>query len=225
MGGRVAAVHVQEGQRVQKDQVLVELEPFDLLERLQQAEANLAAQQANFDRLQNGYRAEEDGPGQGSLRSVAGRTGEAPRRSAGTGKRSGPRQLEVAKAQLVLAQQNHARVVGLVEKRAAAAEELDRAGEQLKAATATVALREQELNLLEVGTRQEDLERIAAQVEEACKAWQLTENGYRREEIAAAEAARDAAQFALRCAPHPARRTEDQEPARRRDRGHGAAAG
>ncbi len=76
-------------------------------------------------------------------------------------------------------------------------EELDRAGEQLKAATAMVALRAQELNLLEVGTRTEDLARIEAQVEEAYQAWQLTENGYRAEDIAAAQAARDAAKFAL----------------------------
>ena len=197
MGGRVTAVHVQEGQRVQKDQVLVELEPFDLLERLQQAEANLAAQQADFDRLQNGYRDRGNRPGQGPLRSAGGRAGQAPRGSAGPGNRSGSRQLAVAKAQLVLARQNHARAVGLVEKRAAAAEELDRAGEQLEAATATVALREQELDLQLVGTRQEDLDRIAAQVEEALKAWNLTKNGYRPEDIAAAKAARDAAQFAL----------------------------
>ena len=96
----------------------------------------------------------------------------------------------------MLARQNHARAVGLVEKRAAAAEELDRTGEKLEAATATVALREQELDLQLVGTRQEDLDRIAAQVEEALNAWNLTKNGYRREVVAAAEAARDAAQFA-----------------------------
>ena len=39
--------------------MLVELEPFDLLERLQEAEAKLAAQQATLDRLQTGYREEE----------------------------------------------------------------------------------------------------------------------------------------------------------------------
>ena len=107
------------------------------------------------------------------------------------------RQLDVANAQLDLAKRNHARVSSLVGNRAAAQEELDRAGEQLKAATAMVELRAQELNLLEVGTRQEDLARIKAQVEEAYQAWQLTENGYRAEDIAAAQAARDAAQFAL----------------------------
>ena len=153
VGGRVTAVHVQEGQRVAKDQVLVELEPFDLLEKLQQAEANLAAQQADFDRLTNGYRAEEIAQAKAHYDQLLAEQAKL---------REGPRdqeievaraQLAVAKAQLVLARQNHARAVGLVEKRAAAAEELDRAGEKLEAATATVALREQELDLQLVGTR------------------------------------------------------------------------
>jgi len=37
VGGRVKQVHVEEGQSVRKDQPLVELEPFDLRERLQEA--------------------------------------------------------------------------------------------------------------------------------------------------------------------------------------------
>ncbi len=134
-------------------------------------------------------------------------------------------QLAVAKAQLVLARQNHARVVGLVEKRAAAAEELDRTGEQLEAATATVALREQELDLQLVGTRQEDLDRIAAQVEEALKAWNLTKNGYRPEDVAAAKAARDAAQFARDALRVQLEELKIKSPLERRGRGDGAAAG
>jgi multidrug resistance efflux pump len=197
VGGRVTAVHVQEGQRVKKDQVLVELEPFDLLARFAQAEANLAAEQAAFERLQHGYRTEEIAQTKAHYNQLAAEQAEL---------KQGPRdqeievaraQLAVAKAQKVLAGQNHTRVVGLVEKRAAAAEELDRAGEQLEAATAMVALREQELDLRLVGTRQEDLDRIAAQVEEALNAWDLTKNGYRPEDIAAAKAARDATQSAL----------------------------
>ncbi|MHB0959921.1 MAG: HlyD family secretion protein [Pirellulaceae bacterium] len=197
VGGRVAAVAVQEGQRVRKDQVMVELEPFDLRERLLQAEANLAAQQADLERLQYGYRTEEIAQAKARYDQLAAEQAKLKRGPRAQEIEVARAQLAVAKAQLVLAGQNHARVVGLVEKRAAAAEELDRAGEQLEAATATVALREQELDLQLVGTRQEDLDRIAAQVEEALKAWELTKNGYRPEEIAAAQAARDAAQHAV----------------------------
>ena len=43
VGGRVAKVHVEEGQRVESGQVLVELEPYDLLEQEKEAQATLAA--------------------------------------------------------------------------------------------------------------------------------------------------------------------------------------
>jgi HlyD family secretion protein len=197
VGGRVTAVHVQEGQRVKKDQVLVELEPFDLLERLHEAEANLAAQQAAFDRLRKGYRDEEKAQAKAHYDQLVAEQEKLTKGPREQEIEVAGRQLDVAKAQLDLAERNHARVSSLAGNKAAAEEELDRAGEQLKAATAMVALRGQELNLLEVGTRKEDLARIKAQVEETYQAWQLTENGYRSEDIAAAQAARDAAQFAL----------------------------
>jgi HlyD family secretion protein len=197
VGGRVQSVHVQEGQRVTKQQVLVELEPYDLQERLREAEAKRAAEQATLDRLQKGYRAEEKAQAKAhyeQLKAEQDKLVYGPRDQEVEVAR---RQLDVANAQLDLAKQNHARVATLAQSRAVAQEELDRAGEQLRAAQATVELRSQELNLLEVGTRPEDLARIKAQVEEAYQAWQLTENGYRAEDIAAAQAARDAAQFAV----------------------------
>jgi len=197
VGGRVTAVHVQEGQRVQKDQVLVELEPFDLLERLHEAEAHLAAQQATFDRLKTGYRPEEKAQAKAHYDQLVAEQEKLTYGPRPQEKEVARRQLDVAKAQLDLAERNHARVSSLVGNRAAAQEELDRAGEQLKGATAMVELRSQELNLLEVGTRTEDLARIKAEVEGAYQAWQLTENGYRAEDVAAAQAARDAAKFAL----------------------------
>lgn len=197
VGGRVTAVHVQEGQRVEQDQVLVELEPFDLLERLREAEAQLAAQQATLDRLKAGYRLEERAQAKARYDQLVAEQEKLTYGPRDQEEEVARRQLDVARAQLDLAERNHARVSSLVASRAAAQEELDRAGEQLKAATAMVELRAQELNLLEVGTRQEDLVRIKAEVEGAYQAWQLTENGYRVEDIAAAEAARDAARHAL----------------------------
>ena len=197
IGGRVAAVRVQEGERVKQGQVLVELEPFDLLDRQRQAEATLAARQAELERLENGYRPEEIAQAKAAYEQLIAEQNKL---------KEGPRdqeievaraRLTVAQAELALAQQNHVRIQNLVEKRAASAEDLDRAGERLAAATATVSLREQELDLLLVGTRQEDLDRAGAQVDEARAAWDLVKNGFRSEEIAAARASRDAAQFAL----------------------------
>ena len=59
VGGRVARVKVKEGQRVKVGQELVLLEEFDLDERQAQAQANLAARRAEWERLSAGFRVEE----------------------------------------------------------------------------------------------------------------------------------------------------------------------
>ena len=91
VGGRVARVHVEEGQAVRQGDVLVELEPFDLLELEQEAEAQVAAKQAEYDRLQAGFRAEEKAPSQGPRRPVAGQAGPVGQRPPPAGKGGGPR--------------------------------------------------------------------------------------------------------------------------------------
>lgn len=197
VGGRVAGVHVEEGQLVRTGDLLVELEPFDLLELEQEAEAQLAAKQADYDRLQAGFRAEEQAQAKARVGQLQARlellvNGPRPQE-----KEAAKAQLKVAESTLKLAQQNHARVAGLFEKGAAPREQFDEATEKLQAALATVVVRQQELSLLEAGTRREDIERARAELEEAQQARILTSAGYRPQEVAAAQAARNAAQAAL----------------------------
>jgi multidrug resistance efflux pump len=59
VGGRVAAVHITEGERVEVGRRLFELEPFDLRSRLARATAGAAAAKAEWDRLRAGFRREE----------------------------------------------------------------------------------------------------------------------------------------------------------------------
>ncbi|WP_372717521.1 HlyD family secretion protein [Novipirellula sp.] len=59
VGGRVARVLVEEGETVQSGDVLVELEPFDLLEREARLEFALAAREAELARFVTGFREEE----------------------------------------------------------------------------------------------------------------------------------------------------------------------
>ena len=59
LAGALLKVHVEEGQRVQQGDALVELEPFDLLQREQQAAESLAASEADYRRLSAGFREEE----------------------------------------------------------------------------------------------------------------------------------------------------------------------
>ena len=59
VGGRIAKVDVEEGAAVKAGDVLIELDPYDLTERLNQAHAVLAQRQAELARLKAGYRPEE----------------------------------------------------------------------------------------------------------------------------------------------------------------------
>src|SRR5262245_18432789 len=59
VGGRVAEVLVEEGRRVKGGDPLFRIEQFDLQERLAQANATLAAIEAEHARLKAGFRNEE----------------------------------------------------------------------------------------------------------------------------------------------------------------------
>jgi multidrug resistance efflux pump len=88
-------------------------------------------------------------------------------------------------------------VTQLAANNATTQENLDQATEALAAAEAAVAAQQEELNLLEAGTREEAIRSARAKVEEARLAWELAKQGFREEEIAQAQAARDAAAAAV----------------------------
>lgn len=197
VGGRVARVAVAEGAMVKQGETLFELEPFDLLERRAEAQAQLAAREAESQRLVAGFRAEEIAQSKARRDQLAATLEKLV---------AGPRKQEIAaaeaharlaQAQLDLSQNEFDRAKSLFERKATSAEEMDQATNQLKAAQSTLAARQEELALLTEGTRKEDLDAARAQLEETEQAWKLHQAGYRAEEIAGAKAAADAARAAL----------------------------
>lgn len=188
VGGRVERVRIEEGQPVRAGDVMVVLEPFDLLQRRAEAAAKQAAAKAEYDHLAAGYRPEEIATAKAQYDQLAANLAKL---------RAGPRKqtvaaararLDAAEGELNLAKQSYARVAQLVTRNAATKGDMDSATEQLSTATAMVVVRQQELAELEEGTRAEDLLAAAAQLEAARQAWQLREHGFRKEEIAAAKA-------------------------------------
>lgn len=197
VGGRVANVHVTEGQTVEAGEALIELEPFDLLERQAELEFTLAAREADYKRLTNGFRTEEKAQAKSKLAQLQARLDLL---------KSGPRQEEIeaargrlalAQAQKALAEKTAERLTKLSREDAASKQELDNANEALEAALANVVVRQQELNLLVAGTREEEIREASANVETARQASLLMENGYRIEERHQAKAARDSAYAAV----------------------------
>ncbi len=198
VGGRVHQVHVQEGQMVAKDDLLIELEPFDLLEQRAAAVAEKEAVRAEYERLAAGFRSEEIAEAQARRDQLAARLEKL---------RAGPRKQEIAAAEarldaarseLRLAEQQHQRVMELARRNATTQQEIDRATEQLSAASATVVVREQELSELKEGTRAEDLAAAEAELVESEQQLLLRTHGFRKEEIDQAQARLDKAAAALR---------------------------
>ncbi len=198
VGGRVASVHVQEGQQVHRGDVLVELEPFDLREREAQFTAAWEQAKAEYTKLSSGFRVEERLQAEARVRQWAARLEKLKR---------GPRQqeidtaraqLEQAQAQQQLAEDNYERIRDLYEQKATTQEAFARVESELKATQATVSARQEQLSLLEAGTRPEEIAEAEAQLDEAQQAAALMQNGYRDEEVAAAYAAMQEADAALR---------------------------
>ncbi|MDA0834422.1 MAG: efflux RND transporter periplasmic adaptor subunit [Planctomycetota bacterium] len=197
VGGRVKSVLVEEGDLVTADQLLVELEPYDLSERRAQAAAQLAEQNEQLKKLNAGYRKEEI--------AQAGA-----RRDQFTAHlqmlENGPRDQEIeaaqadtdlARSQLELATLKHQRAEDLFGRGAMTQQELDQATTELKVARAALTARAAQLALLEEGTRVEEIARAKSQLDEAEEGFKLYSGGFRTEDIAAAEAAVKSAEAAL----------------------------
>lgn len=197
VGGRVAVVHVAEGDDVRKGDTLVELDPFDLREREAVQVAARDRARIEYEKLSRGYRAEEVAQAAARVRQWEARVEKL---------RNGPRPQEietaraevaVAEAVLALAQDNHRRIEDLFRQQATTQDRYDRAVSELRAAQATLTARSEQLALLEAGTRPEEIREAEAQLEEAREALRLLQRGYREEEVQAAYAAMQEAEAAL----------------------------
>ena len=135
---RIAEVLAEEGAAIHAGDVLARLDTARLQPQVDQAEAQLAAQQANLDRLRNGNRPEEVAQGQASLTS--------------------------AQAQERDAQLRYERQVALLEKNATSRQSYDEARMALDVARAQIETSQKALDLLVAGARKEDIAQADAQM-------------------------------------------------------------
>ncbi len=197
IGGRVYTIHVSEGASVAAGDPLVTLEPYDLAQREQTAEAELAFRQAELAKLQAGLRTEEVAQARAHYEAMQAKFELV---------RAGPRSQEIAAAEQRLAaaqalnhlaQQNYQRDAKLLQENSISQSEYENADQQWRAAQAELAVRENELAILQSGARAEELAQAQATAEEARWAWELAQRGFRQEEIDAAAAAVRAAEGSL----------------------------
>ncbi len=196
VGGRVQQVRVVEGQRVAQGEPLVELEPYDLLERQAQARATLSAQEAALAKLRAGARPEE----LEQARAARDRAQVVLDKLV-----AGARPLELtiqaanlarANAELVKAQQDHDRVGKLVAQGQASEDEWHDVTRRLGVAQASFDAAHDQLALLREGPRAEDIAEQRARLAEVAATLALLEAGPRAEDLAQAEAHVEAARAA-----------------------------
>lgn len=198
VGGRVAKVLVEEGQAVPAGETLMELEPFDLQERLAEAEYTLAQATAAYDQLAGGFRPEEIAQAlarrdQFEAELAILNNGPRPQEIA-----SAEAELRLAQAERQLANTKYQRLELLFGRTAVSETDLDEAATKLSVARAMLESKQQRLALLQEGTRTEEIDRGEARLREAEQQLQMLQNGYRGEEIRKAAARRDSAQAAVR---------------------------
>ncbi len=197
VGGRVHAVHIEEGDTVRPGELLLELDPFDLLALRAEADAQLQAKTAEYHKLKAGFREEEIAEVEAKFRQLS-----ADLEKLKNGPR--PQEIDVAKAEFEsahadfeLQKKKHERIVSLFEKGVATKDELDQADKGLEAAQALINARQKQLDLLLAGTRPEEIAAAKAGMEQAQAAWKLRKKGNRQEDIDQAHASMRAAQSAL----------------------------
>lgn len=142
---RIAEMRAEEGDSVKAGQVLATLDSRTLKLQIDQAKAQIAAQEANVLRLRNGSRPEDID------RAKA--------------------QVDAAKAQLDLANIQLRRLQGIRANspggRAVSQQDLDNANAQLKVDQAQLDDRQKALRLAKIGPRAEDIAQAAAQLQVA----------------------------------------------------------
>lgn len=135
---RIAEILVEEGQIVQKGQVLARLETSRFLPQLEQAVAAVEAQKAVVERLRNGSRPEEVAQAQATLLS--------------------------ARADAENARAQYLRRKALVSISAVSQQDVDTTKASADVAAAKVALAQNALDLAMIGPRREDIAQAEAQL-------------------------------------------------------------
>jgi HlyD family secretion protein len=197
VGGRVKAVLVKEGDRVEAGQAIVELEPADLPAQRLMAKAQLDEAAATLDKLKNGARPEEIEQAKARAQTAAAaleetRTGARSEEIAGANARLVATQVAADKAKTDVE-----RARRLFATQSISQAELDDAETALKGATAQRDAAAQALDELKNGSRREDIAQAQARALEARASAKLVTLGTRVEDIQAAQASVEAAQGRL----------------------------
>lgn len=188
-GGRVLAVHVDEGDAVRKDQALVSLDARMAKARLDAAEAQVAQARATLAKLEFGATAEQRDQVRAAQRAAEARYDlleEGPRPEE---RSQVAAQVSAAAAQLEAARAQRDRVRDLHKQLATSKQQVDQADAAYAAALAQHKTATEQLAIVTRGARDEELRAAGAQRDQAAAAVSELEVGVRKEDLDGARAA------------------------------------
>ncbi|AFZ04158.1 efflux RND transporter periplasmic adaptor subunit [Calothrix sp. PCC 6303] len=196
--GIVTQLYVEQGDKVQKGQIIARMNSDDIQARIQQAKANVAQSQALLNQARAGNRPQEIAQvrsrlAQTEAQLAAARAGNRPQEIA-----QAQAQVDAAQARAIYTSEQVKRYRYLVEQGAERKQLLDQALSEDNAAKASLQEAQKRLSLQKSGTRSEEIAQLQAAVAEARASLQLSESGSRPEEIAQRLAALAASQAQLR---------------------------
>jgi HlyD family secretion protein len=195
--GLLQKLYVEQGDRVVQGQLIAQMDQQDLRGQLLQYQGGVDQAKAKLDQLKNGSRPEEIAQAKAKLDQF---------NAAFAAAKSGNRKPEIAQAQaqvvsaqatLDLANSKKEQYTKLKDSGAIALERFNEVQADASTAAAKLAEARQRLNLLQQGSRTEDIQKAQASVREAGAGYALVRNGTRAEEIAQAQAQLTTAQGQL----------------------------
>ena len=183
VGGRVTSVFVEEGQSAQSGTILVRFECDQLKAQRAEAAAAITESQADFDRMLRGNRPEEIAQAKAAAEQAGAALDAA---------RNGPRKQEIDQAQADYSAANadsanadifYKRMEKLAATDTISRQQFDDARDRRDAAAQKAESARQRLDMLQAGTRPEDLRAAEQKFHQADSARALAVKGSRREDI------------------------------------------
>lgn len=193
IGGRVSAVLAEEGDSVQKDAVIVQLDDAEARALVSAAEAQLASREAQLAKLETGATPEQLRQGEAAAAAAAAQLAMAIKGARNEEIRTAAAALEAARAQRDVAAKEFERVKNLLGQAVASQRQFDQARAALDAAEAQFNGAKEQHELVLSGARVEEIDMARAASDKAQAALDELKIGPRVEDIATAKAARDGA--------------------------------
>ncbi|BAU08073.1 efflux transporter periplasmic adaptor subunit [Fischerella major NIES-592] len=198
--GIVAELRVEQGDRVQKGQVLAVMDSADVNAQILQYQASLDQAKAQLAEAQAGSRPQEIAQARARLAQAQAQLDQARAGNRSQEIQEAQAQVDDAKAQVNLTQARVRRYRELARQGAISQDQLDQYVSEDTRAKAVLQQAQRRLSLLESGSRSEEIARQEAAVAEAQAALRLLENGTRPEIIAQRKAAVGVAEAQLKAA-------------------------